>query len=371
MPLAPGSNVETSRDRYEIERVLFEGGMGRILAARGSSGRRVVVKEPRFRERDERDNRIRREKLKVEAEILSAIRHRNVVEYVDSVDRGETFYLVLEYIDGKDMRTKFWKRPPPEPLAKKYILQVLGALRYLHRKNIIHRDVNPKNILVGSVVKMIDFGAAKRGYTQILPLEHTIIGTPGWSAPEQFSGVTTPQCDIYGAGATLFFLLTGEPPALQPGSETAEKKHRKILEKTSDKLLKVALKALSLDPRDRYRLAEEMSADISGRSVSAVPSVVCMGKRHPISGSLAIGRSELCDLAVEDPARYLSRRHAVIYERGGAFWVVDSNSVNGTFIHRDDGFRRISRAKLRRGDLIALCHRSGKGPYVTLRADIP
>ncbi|MFQ5871844.1 MAG: FHA domain-containing protein, partial [Candidatus Geothermarchaeales archaeon] len=58
-------------------------------------------------------------------------------------------------------------------------------------------------------------------------------------------------------------------------------------------------------------------------------------------------------------------------ERGGDFWVVDSNSVNGTFIHREDGFRRISRTKLRRGDLIALCHRPGKGPYVTLRADIP
>jgi len=370
VPLSTGDYVRGSRDTYRVDRLLCEGGMGRILLGDSSKGERVIVKEPRFL-RDQ-DDPVRLEKLKVEGEILSSINHKNIVRFVDSRDGGMTYYLVLNYVPGKSMKDTYLKKPAGENETKRFALTLLGTLQYIHRMNIIHRDVNPKNILLPSDMVLLDFGAAKRGYTQVDPrvqlrFGHTIVGTPGWSAPEQFYGLVTERCDIYAVGATMFFLLTGHPPLMHRRSDGSVESPRRVNPRVSKEIAKVVLTALDSDPSNRYQIAEEMASEIRGhRIVGGAPCIFCKGKKHPVTKTLKIGRSPQCDVFIEDPVMYISRHHAEIYIEGGKYWIEDVGSKNGTFMYEKGSFQRINKRELQANDLVALCYSPQKGPYITL-----
>jgi serine/threonine protein kinase len=365
LPILKGMTIQGSRGTYFVEDMLCEGGMGRLFIAKSPQGTKVVVKEPKIL--GDCDDPVRLEKLKVEAQILQNINHRNIVKYVDSRDEGHTFYLIIEFVSGKSMKDLYWKRPAEEYEARQYTLTLLYALNYIHNLNIIHRDINPKNLLLPKDLVIIDFGAAKHGYTQLLTFGQTVVGTPGWSAPEQFSGLVTPRCDIYSVGATLFFLLTGHPPQTYIRSDGTVESPKKVNPRVSSEMASVVLKAMDIDPSKRFQIADDMIQEIEGRRVlREPPCIFCRGRKHQIDRTLSIGRLPQCDIYIDDPQLYVSRTHAEVFMDSGTYWIEDTGSKNGTFIYRNGMFQRIMKSELRDGDLIALCYKSDKGPYITL-----
>jgi serine/threonine protein kinase len=365
MTLCKGSTIQGSRGTYTVDAPLCQGGMGRVFIGRSYNGNKIVIKEPRIL--GDNEDPIRIEKLKVEAEILSKIQHKNIVKYIDSKDNGATFYLVIEFVPGQTMRDAYWKNPAPETEVKEQTLALLNALNYLHGLNIIHRDVKPQNVLLNNGdLTLIDFGTAKHGYTQVLSFGHTIVGTQYWSAPEQFSGLATPRCDIYSTGAVMFFLLTGIPPQMYLKSDGSIESPKKVNPRISDEIANVVVKAMEFDPAKRFQIADDMIKEIEGRSiVHDLPCIFVRGKRYNIDSKLSIGRSSPADIIIDDNLCYVSRQHVDVFPYQGKIWIRDAGSKNGTFIFRNGVFQQVSTSELRDGDIIALCYKKDKGPYIT------
>jgi serine/threonine protein kinase len=377
--LTPGTTIKGQRGSYTILREIAKGGMGLVHLARDSFGNRVVVKEPRLTG-VYGDDLLKIEKLKVEATILRNLYHEHITRYIDSWSEGGTFYLVVEYVDGETLLDLFWDNPVNEDEAEKYILQVLDALSYMHSQNVVHRDINPKNIMLErrSCVKLIDFGTAKYFYTQMTPSAHTgtIVYTPGWAAPEQYKGIATFQSDIYSVGATLFFLLTGKPPmyCVKPNGQLMSPSD---VNPSVKRLSTVVVKAMDPDPSRRYQTASDMRDDILGYvpSISAEAYVIYGSDKYPVSDEVIIGRADDCDIKILDPEKYVSKQHARIYMRGGRYWIEDLGSLNGTFVIYYDRYGRAQLKKLAPhtpwaladDDLIALCYSKDLGPYVVLK----
>jgi serine/threonine protein kinase len=342
--------------------------MGQLYVGRSQAGTKVVIKEPLIKGNAE--DAIRLEKLKVEGQILSQISHRNIVKFVDSMDDGRTYRLIIEFVPGKTLKDTYSKNPASETETKQHALTMLQALSYLHNMNIIHRDIKPQNVLLSNnSLILIDFGGAKYGYMQApLSFGNTIVGTVGWTAPEQMHGITTPRCDIYGVGAIMFLLLTGEPPQYHTRSDSTVESPRKINPRISIDTDRIVLKALSFDPSGRYQIAEDMIKELQGYTVTQnTPCLFCRGTKYEIKNRLSIGRNGLCNIAINDNIGFVSKNHAVVYPDQGKYWIEDTQSTNGVFIYRNGVWgNRIQKSELYDGDLIGLCYRRDKGPYITL-----
>ena len=137
-------------DNYAIGSMIAKGGMGTVNLATSSRGSQVIVKIPLVTG-DPQDT-LRVEKLKVEATILKDIaidaRQNSIVKYLDESIQNNTFHLITEKVDGKTLDEEVGHTPMGEKIALQHISQILRALKYLHGKNVIHRDIKPKNIIV-------------------------------------------------------------------------------------------------------------------------------------------------------------------------------------------------------------------------------
>jgi hypothetical protein len=210
---APGEYI----GRYRIVRPLGEGGMGRVLLAEvagaGGFARRVVLKLVR----DELDESLKQSLLD-EARVTATLVHRNIVPVLDLQESGAQRLVVLEHIDGMDVRQLMQRTPLLDwPLAAFIGGEVAAALDYAHRRQIIHRDVSPANILVSweGEVKLSDFGVAKvvGGPGRVIGPTHGLKGNLGYMAPEQMRAqAIDARADVYALGVVLYEMLTGKNP---------------------------------------------------------------------------------------------------------------------------------------------------------------
>lgn len=214
----------TLLDRYEVIERIGEGGFGIVYKARQTStGQMVAIKvllSDRLMDEDALAEEIGR--FQREMQLISMFSHPNVVKLIDSgVSEGKRF-MVLEYIEGRELNDFIKKNGPMAPLiAKRVLSQVLDALAQAHAKGIIHRDLKPQNIMLTGPdsrpnVKILDFGIAGIAEThrqddyKTLTQAGQIRGTPSYMAPEQIRfGTTSPQSDIYAMGLILLECLTG------------------------------------------------------------------------------------------------------------------------------------------------------------------
>ena len=267
--------------RYRIVRKLGTGGMANVYLAEDEVlGRRVAIKilNDRHAGDDQFVERFRRE-----AKNAASLSHPNIVSIYDRGEAEGTYYIAMEYLDGRSLKELIVARgPAPVNVAIDYARQILAALRFAHRHGIVHRDIKPHNVLVDAEgrLKVTDFGIARAGTSQMTEAG-SIIGTAQYLSPEQAKGAPVDQTsDLYSVGVVLYELLTGVVPftgdtpveiAMKHLSSTPEPPSARRAEIPRG-LDQIVLRALAKDPADRYQSAEEMDADLarvaSGAAVS-------------------------------------------------------------------------------------------------------
>ncbi len=211
--------------KYEIVRLIGEGGMGSVYEANHKLiGRKLAVKflHPQYASSDEVVTRFQRE-----AQAAAQIGHENIIEVTDmGTDEDDSPYLVMEFLEGCDVKQLIEAEGVQSSKRTAHIMvQALSALQAAHDVGIIHRDLKPENIYLiekggnPDYVKLLDFGISKfraletdgvKGLTQT----GTVLGTPHYMSPEQARGEQnlTPRSDIYAMGVILYQMLTGELP---------------------------------------------------------------------------------------------------------------------------------------------------------------
>ena len=257
--------------RYKIVRKLGAGGMADVYLAEDQElGRRVAIKilNDRHAADDQFIERFRRE-----AKNAAGLSHPNIVSIYDRGEAEGTYYIAMEFLDGRSLKELIVGRgPAPIKISIEYARQILAAIGFAHRHGIVHRDIKPHNVLVGPEgrLKVTDFGIARSGASQMTEVG-SIIGTAQYLSPEQARGAPVDQTsDLYSLGVVLFELLTGQVPFTGDTPLEIAMKHLSEPPKAPSELRPevphdldlVVLRALAKDPSDRYESAEEMDTDL-------------------------------------------------------------------------------------------------------------
>ncbi len=265
MALEPGSLLN---DRYRIEEVIAKGGMGAIYRAFDVTLNISVAVKENFLTSEQFARQFRRE-----ASLLAGMRHPNLPRVTDHFSlEGVGQYLVMDYIDGDDLRQILADRGQlPETEVVRIGAAVCDALEYLHSRKpaIVHRDVKPGNVKVSTsgVVYLVDFGLAKIAEAGQATTTGAQALTPGYAPPEQYGEGTEARSDIYALGATLYAALTGKIPedglarAMGSAQLTPIRKHAPAV---SERTARVIEKAMEVMPNERYQSAAEFMADLVG-----------------------------------------------------------------------------------------------------------
>jgi eukaryotic-like serine/threonine-protein kinase len=259
--------------RYRVLRRLGSGGMANVYLAEDEElGRQVAIKilNDRHAADDQFVERFRRE-----AKNAAGLSHPNIVQIYDRGEAEGTYYIAMEYLEGQTLKElAVVRRPLPIREAIGYARQILAALRFAHRKGIVHRDIKPHNALIDDDgrVKVTDFGIARAGPASQMTEAGSIIGTAQYLSPEQARGGAIDQrSDLYSVGVVLYELLTGTVPFTgDTPVEIAMKHLSSVPEPPSARradiprpLDQVVLRALAKDAEERYATAEEMDAELA------------------------------------------------------------------------------------------------------------
>ena len=213
-----GNNIWLN-EKYRIIRAIKEGGMGAVYEAVDEQNKHYALKAliDRFTDPGERQEAIAR--FQEEANLLEGLKHPRIPRVYDHFEHGGRYYLSMDFVRGIDLED-LQSQQADQRFSEAQVLywadQIADVLDYLHAKRLIYRDMKPSNVMIEDGtgdIKVVDFGIAKL----FQPHQRgTLIGTPGYSPPEQYQGQATPQSDIFALGATLHHLLTGRDPRDNP-----------------------------------------------------------------------------------------------------------------------------------------------------------
>ncbi|MBE0690242.1 MAG: serine/threonine-protein kinase [Anaerolineae bacterium] len=245
--------------------VLGGGGMGTVYQARDLNfpdvRKLVAIKEMQLLSNDPNVRQTALRNFRREANILATLSHPAIPKIFDFFDINDRAYLVMEYINGGDLEVIMGKtRELPVERIHQWAIDLCDVLSYLHLSEpgpIVFRDMKPPNVMIDTLgkVRLIDFGIAK---TFTSGVKHTMIGTEGYSAPEQYKGDVTPLSDIYSLGATLHHVLTRKDPRLEPPFSFHERPIAAFNAEVPEGFIAVIEKALAFKPEDRYQTCVEM-----------------------------------------------------------------------------------------------------------------
>lgn len=296
--------------RYAIQEVIGIGGMGSVYRARDmhfpSVTKLVAVKEMINTAPDPLVRETIVQNFEREANLLATLHHSSIPRIYDYFSVESRSYLVLEFIHGKDMEAIIneAKNFLPEEQLLSWSIELCDVLDYLHKHKpdpIIFRDMKPSNVMVNvnGDVMLVDFGIAKVFQSGI---KGTMIGTEGYSPPEQYRGEATPAADIYALGATLHHALTRRDPRMEPPFSFAERPVRRINPSVSAEMEAVVNTALEYNPENRFRSAADMKQALMNvaRKTGALVRMTASPQTSPISDG---GIKPLWSFKCEDEIR--------------------------------------------------------------------
>lgn len=283
------------------------GGMGSVYRARDlhfpNVTKLVAVKEMINMAPDPLVRQTIVQNFEREANLLATLNHPGIPRIYDYFSEEDRSYLVLEFVHGKDLESIITDTNGflSEEQVLSWAIQLCGVLSFLHNHKpdpIIFRDMKPSNIMINSNgdVILVDFGIAK---TFQVGQKGTMIGTEGYSPPEQYRGEATPLADIYSLGATLHHALTRRDPRLEPPFSFAERPLRKINSRVTPELESVISTALAYDPNERFKTAEEMKSAL----MSAARKTGALSKIATTSIAPAGGIKPIWSFKCEDEVR--------------------------------------------------------------------
>ena len=278
---------------YEIVGKIGDGGLGTVYKARQISMSRDVALKV-LHKKWLSDEEFKKRFL-LEARLAGRLSHQNLIQVYDvGRDRG-LYYFSMEFVDGATVEDIIDREGPLELTRSiDIIVQVLRAITYIKRWDIVHRDIKPGNIMINrsGLVKLGDFGFVKSKLDHVIATEGEVLGTPDYISPEQAMGVDDIdwRSDQYSLGCTLYHQLTGKPPYEGSGSSVM-RQHiksdlpdpRTINPKIPDSVVHILERMVAKDPNDRYQDTGELFEDLE---------LVKMGQ-DPSSARLDAGKSTI------------------------------------------------------------------------------
>lgn len=257
------------QNRYEILKIIGPGGMGIVYLSRDLNFARVkrlcAIKEMVSNTPDPSFRKLSLSNFEREANTLAGLNHPSIVKIYDYFTEGNRTYLVMEYVPGPDLEKIVTDLADDEYLDEKRVLgwgiQICDILTFLHGHDtpIVYRDLKPPNLILRNEkperLVLIDFGIAKAFQEG---QKGTMMGTEGYSPPEQYRGIASPQGDVYALGATLHHILTRRDPKLEPPFTFHEAPLKQFNPAISDATEQVIMKALNYEASNRYASAAEM-----------------------------------------------------------------------------------------------------------------
>jgi len=206
--------VGTVVNNYKIIKEIDNGGMGTIyLAQHQTLQKNLAVKK--LHPKLIKDAMVRKRFLQ-EAKTQAKLKHSGITEIIDYIEQDNSLYILLEYLEGETLYDYIFRKKGllPEAEANRFMTQILEAVSYAHKRNVIHRDLKPSNIFVlnNGNIKILDFGISKiLGDDSNQTKSGSLMGSPSYMSPEQVSGKNVDQrSDIYALGVIYFEMLTGQ-----------------------------------------------------------------------------------------------------------------------------------------------------------------
>jgi serine/threonine protein kinase len=250
---------------YEILGILGAGGMGKVYKVRNTISDRVeamkILLPDLAGQKDLADRFLR------EIKVLASLNHPNIAALRTALTLDNQLVMIMEFVDGVTLSSRLHQGAIPPALAVKYIDQVLDALSYAHKQNIIHRDIKPANMMLtpdGSV-KLMDFGIARSATDRSLTMTGTTLGSLNYMPPEQVKGDPADnRSDLYSLGVSLYEMVTGQLPFQADSNYAMMAAHLQEVPKPPivlrpgipQALNQIIVMALAKDPGQRFQSAD-------------------------------------------------------------------------------------------------------------------
>jgi eukaryotic-like serine/threonine-protein kinase len=272
--------------RYELREQIGRGGTAQVYLARDLLLDRPVALKVLMSEFSRDHSFV--ERFRREAQAAANLTHPNIVSVYDWGESAETYFIVMEYVDGESLASIIRSQAPLDPAQAASIgADIANALSYSHRHDVVHRDVKPGNVLITAdgQVKVTDFGIARAvGVDDQITQTGLVMGTATYFSPEQAQGIQVDgRSDIYSLGVVLYEMVVGRPPFYGDTPVSIAYQHvreeaptpRSLNPSVPLALEAIILQAMAKVPADRYQTAEELRADLGrfvhGQSVLARP----------------------------------------------------------------------------------------------------